>query len=100
MVTIAGTTAIDNAFATSVAPDIDDSIDIATVVDAIIATAVDIVGESVVVVIVEPWVRFPGGAQNICLAHCQLWHSANGSIHCVPVHVYTVSLTLPDPTPL
>ena len=66
------TTAIANVFATSVAPDIDNVIDIATVVAAIIATAVDIVSKIVVVAIVEPRVQFPAGAPSVCLTHCHL----------------------------
>ena len=65
MVTIADTTGIADAFATSVAPDIDNVIDVSTVVSAIIATAVDIVGEIVVVAIVEPRVRFQAGAPSV-----------------------------------
>ena len=89
MVTIADTNAITNTFATSVAPDIDNDIDIATVVDAAIATDIDIVGEIVVVVIVEPRVQFPAGASSVCLTHCQLWHSSNGTLCCAPGQLYT-----------
>ena len=100
MVTIADTTAIANAFATSVAPDIDNVIDISTVVAAAINTAVDIVSEIVVVAIVEPQVRFPAGAPSVCLTCCQLQHSANGALCCALGQVYTISSLLPDPTPL
>ena len=87
MVTIAGTTAIDNAFATSVAPDIDNDIDIATVVDAIIATAVDIVSKIVVVAIVEPRVQFPAGAPSVCLTN-------SGTVPMVPSIVHQAIYTL------
>ena len=62
---MADTTDIESDIATS----IDNAIAIEADIATAIATEVDIVGEIVVVAIVEPRVRFPAGVSIVCLMH-------------------------------